>query len=57
MTSSNKTQDENDGVKRASDFSQAMLSVPGYADDSIFFVVRYFAQAQVREKNRLPLDF
>ncbi|KYK56541.1 hypothetical protein DCS_03541 [Drechmeria coniospora] len=35
------------GSKRASELSEAMLGVPGYADDSMFFVVRYGDKAKV----------
>ncbi|ODA76979.1 hypothetical protein RJ55_07496 [Drechmeria coniospora] len=34
------------GSKRASELSEAMLGVPGYADDSMFFVVRYGDKAK-----------
>ncbi|CAM1502495.1 Fc.00g044790.m01.CDS01 [Cosmosporella sp. VM-42] len=46
MANLNKNDDENGGVKRATEFHDAMLGVPGYADDSMFFVVRYVAQAK-----------
>lgn len=40
--------DENGGIKRAKEFGDAMLNIPGYADDSMFFIVRYIANAKVR---------
>jgi hypothetical protein len=36
------------GAQRAADISAAFQSQPGYADDSMFFIVRYFAKAEVR---------
>ncbi|KAF7561618.1 hypothetical protein G7046_g2514 [Stylonectria norvegica] len=38
--------DENGGVKRATDFHNAMLDLPGYADDSLLFVARYATLAK-----------
>ncbi|KAK7416726.1 hypothetical protein QQX98_005052 [Neonectria punicea] len=40
MASSNKAGDGG-GSQRAADFHNAMLDLPGYADDTMFFVVRY----------------
>ena len=40
--------------KRAADFNKALLNVPGYADDSVFFMMRYFATAQVRGTTFYP---
>ncbi|KAM3508654.1 hypothetical protein MY11210_006656 [Beauveria gryllotalpidicola] len=35
-----------DGAKRAQDFNDALLGVPGYADDTMFFVARYYQKCQ-----------
>ncbi|KAH7309667.1 hypothetical protein B0I35DRAFT_440434 [Stachybotrys elegans] len=35
-----------DGARRAADISAAFLSQPGYSDDSMFFIIRYFAKAE-----------
>ncbi|PNY25171.1 Uncharacterized protein TCAP_04895 [Tolypocladium capitatum] len=35
-----------DGSKRAAEVSEAMLGMPGYADDSMLFVVRYSEKAK-----------
>ncbi|KAJ3484633.1 hypothetical protein NLG97_g7010 [Lecanicillium saksenae] len=35
-----------DGAKRAQDLNDAMLGVPGYADDTMFFVARYGHKCQ-----------
>lgn len=40
-------QDVEGGSKRAAEVSEAMLGMPGYADDSMFFVVRYAEKAKV----------
>ncbi|TQW08920.1 hypothetical protein IF2G_03351 [Cordyceps javanica] len=36
-----------DGTKRAQEFNEALLGVPGYADDTMFFVARYGHKCQV----------
>lgn len=41
------TSEPDSGMKRAAEVSEAMLSVPGYADDSMFFTVRYGHKAKV----------
>ncbi|KAH7175355.1 hypothetical protein EDB81DRAFT_750905 [Dactylonectria macrodidyma] len=41
MVTPSKPSEENDGSKRAADFHNAMLTQPGYADDTMFFVVRF----------------
>ncbi|KAI9151522.1 hypothetical protein HJFPF1_08726 [Paramyrothecium foliicola] len=33
-------------AKRAADFSNSFFGMPGYADDSIFFVLRYYLKAE-----------
>ncbi|KPM40206.1 hypothetical protein AK830_g6350 [Neonectria ditissima] len=48
MASSNKA-GEGGGSQRAADFHNAMLDLPGYADDSMFFVVRYLSTQKLRE--------
>ncbi|XWW98387.1 hypothetical protein V2A60_006387 [Cordyceps javanica] len=35
-----------DGTKRAQEFNEALLGVPGYADDTMFFVARYGHKCQ-----------
>ena len=35
------------GSKRAAEVNEAMLSMPGYADDSMLFVGRYGEKAKV----------
>ncbi|KID92783.1 hypothetical protein MGU_00372 [Metarhizium guizhouense ARSEF 977] len=40
------TSEPDSGMKRAAEVSEAMLSVPGYADDSMFFTVRYGHKAK-----------
>ncbi|EGX91126.1 hypothetical protein CCM_05283 [Cordyceps militaris CM01] len=35
-----------DGAKRARDLNDALLGVPGYADDTMFFVARYGHKCQ-----------
>ncbi|KAM3506735.1 hypothetical protein MY10362_002195 [Beauveria mimosiformis] len=35
-----------DGAKRAQDFNDALLGVPEYADDTMFFVARYGQKCQ-----------
>ncbi|UNI22840.1 hypothetical protein JDV02_008692 [Purpureocillium takamizusanense] len=40
------SQEAESGSKRAAEFNEAMLSVPGYADDSMFFLVRYGDRAK-----------
>lgn len=35
------------GSKRAADFNEALLDMPGYADDTIFFLVRYIERCKV----------
>lgn len=40
------------GSKRAAEVSEAMLGMPGYADDSMFFIVRYAERCKVRAANR-----
>lgn len=37
-----------DGAKRAQELNDALLGVPGYADDTMFFVARYGHKCQVR---------
>lgn len=37
-----------DGAKRAQELNDALLGVPGYADDTMFFVARYGQKCQVR---------
>ena len=49
MSSSRKPEAADEPAsKRAADFNKALLNMPGYADDSVFFMMRYFANAQVR---------
>ncbi|KAM4062728.1 hypothetical protein HRG_007551 [Hirsutella rhossiliensis] len=38
--------DADDGAKRAAEINEAMLGMPGYADDSLFFTVRYGERAK-----------
>ncbi|KND90829.1 hypothetical protein TOPH_04635 [Tolypocladium ophioglossoides CBS 100239] len=40
------SQDVESGSKRAAEVSEAMLNVPGYADDSMFLVIRYGEKAK-----------
>ncbi|OAA50646.1 hypothetical protein NOR_01096 [Metarhizium rileyi] len=40
------TSEPDGGMKRAAEVSEAMLAVPGYADDSMFFTVRYGHKAK-----------
>ncbi|GJN82297.1 hypothetical protein PLIIFM63780_005836 [Purpureocillium lilacinum] len=40
------SQEPESGSKRAAEFNEAMLGVPGYADDSMFFLVRYGERAK-----------
>ena len=35
------------GTKRATEFNECMQNVPGYADDSIFFMMRYITKVRV----------
>ncbi|KAF7540792.1 hypothetical protein G7Z17_g12097 [Cylindrodendrum hubeiense] len=49
MASSSKSGEEPEGSKRASDFHNSMLGMPGYADDTMFFVVRYVMSQKLRE--------
>jgi hypothetical protein len=35
------------GMKRAADFQEGFMGVPGYSDDSLLSVVRYVSQVQV----------
>ncbi len=44
------SQEPESGSKRAAEFNEAMLGVPGYADDSMFFLVRYGERAKVRSQ-------
>lgn len=41
------TQEPDSGMKRAAEVTDAMLAVPGYADDSMFFTIRYGHKAKV----------
>lgn len=41
------TAEPDSGMKRAAEVTDAMLGVPGYADDSMFFTVRYGHRAKV----------
>ncbi|KAH7157355.1 hypothetical protein B0J13DRAFT_541595 [Dactylonectria estremocensis] len=50
MVTPSKAAEENEGSKRAADFHNAMLSQPGYADDTMFFVMRFMAS--VKQKLR-----
>lgn len=34
-------------MKRAADFQEGFMGVPGYSDDSLLSVVRYVSQVQV----------
>ena len=34
-------------VKRANDFGNSYLNMPGYADDTMFFILRYGHKAEV----------
>ncbi|KHO01638.1 uncharacterized protein MAM_00639 [Metarhizium album ARSEF 1941] len=47
-----QTSEPDSGMKRAAEVSEAMLSVPGYADDSIFFTVRYGHRAKETLRKR-----
>ncbi|KAJ6439790.1 ABC1 family protein, mitochondrial [Purpureocillium lavendulum] len=40
------SQEQESGSKRATEVTDAMLNVPGYADDSMFFLVRYGERAK-----------
>ncbi|KAH6880752.1 hypothetical protein B0T10DRAFT_463823 [Thelonectria olida] len=42
--------DDNAGSKRATDFHNAMLGLPGYGDDSMMYILRYVVQ--VKQKLR-----
>jgi hypothetical protein len=37
-----------DGFKAANEVTDAMMGVPWYADDSMFFTIRYSDKAKVR---------
>lgn len=37
------------GSKRAAEVSEAMMGVPGYADDSMMAMMRYGAQCKVQQ--------
>ncbi|KAI5459673.1 hypothetical protein BGZ63DRAFT_256078 [Mariannaea sp. PMI_226] len=43
-----KKRDDNAGSKRAAEFHDAMLGLPAYGDDSMFFMVRYVVTAKQR---------
>jgi hypothetical protein len=43
--------DDNAGSKRATDFHNAMLTLPGYGDDSMLYIVRYVSQVKVPHQN------
>jgi len=47
-SSSNNSQELESGVKRAAQVNEAMLNVPWYADDSLFFVIRYADKVRKR---------
>lgn len=47
MGNVNKKDDEDSGMKRAAEFSDALREVPGYGDDSLFFIVRYITSLKV----------
>ncbi|KAK2594304.1 hypothetical protein QQS21_008010 [Conoideocrella luteorostrata] len=40
------SQKANSGTQRATEVTEAMLAVPGYADDSMFFTIRYGHKAK-----------
>lgn len=42
-----RKQGESGGSQRAAEIHDAMLNIPGYADDSMLFVVRYGTLAKV----------
>jgi hypothetical protein len=46
---SNKSVDKSAdaAVKRANDFGNSYLNMPGYADDTMFFILRYGHKAEV----------
>jgi hypothetical protein len=40
------------GARRAAEVNEALLAVPGYADDSLFFVMRYVDKVKVSSGER-----
>ncbi|KAK0388071.1 hypothetical protein NLU13_4315 [Sarocladium strictum] len=46
MPNVKKQPEPESGMQRAVDFSQSLLAVPGYADDSLLSVMRYVSKAQ-----------
>lgn len=42
------SQKDCEGNKRAAEFNDALLNVPGYADDTLLFIVRYGSLVKVR---------
>lgn len=49
--------DDNAGSRRAADFHDAMLQLPGYGDDSIFYIVRYISLVKVPPQKVNPILF
>lgn len=43
----NRKADPEPGAARAAEVTEAMKNIPGYADDSMFFVARYGDKAKV----------
>lgn len=50
---SNQAEDPDAAFKRAADFNDNFLGLPGYADDSMLFCLRYGDKARV-SRNRPP---
>ena len=47
MPDAKQETDDSGGSTRAKEVNEAMLNVPGYGDDSVFFVLRYATGVKV----------
>lgn len=45
-----------EGAKRAAEVSDAMLGIPGIADDTLFFVLRYMTRCKVHRPSSLRVS-
>lgn len=50
MPNKRKTENDDDAWVRASQVNEAMLGIQPYADDSMFFTIRYVDKAKVIEE-------